>query len=51
MEQSFDGISQMSMYSLTISKKANPEPAKLVVVGRRLATVEVPFALRNVPLP
>lgn len=51
MEQSFDGMTQTSLYSLTISKKANPEPAKLAVIGRRLATVEVPFALKNVPLP
>ena len=51
MEQSFDGMTQTSLYSLTISKKANPEPARLAVVGRRLATVEVPFALKNVPLP
>jgi hypothetical protein len=51
MEQSFDGITQTSLYSFTISRKANPEPAQFVVVGRRVATVEIPFALKNVPLP
>jgi hypothetical protein len=51
MEQSFDGITQTTVYSFTFGKKANPQPAKFVVIGRRLATVEVPFALKNVPLP
>jgi hypothetical protein len=51
MEQSFDGITQTSLYSFAISKKASPAPASFAVVGRRLATVEVPFALKNVLLP
>ncbi len=51
MEQSFDGVTQTSVYTVVIPKKGIGEPAKLAVVGRRQATVEVPFALKNVPLP
>ena len=52
MEQSFDGITQTSLYTFVVpAKNTGLERAKLAVVGRRIATVEVPFSLKDVPLP
>ena len=51
MEQSFDGMTQTSLYSVAFPRKGSGEPAKLAVVGRRMATVDVPFSLKDVPMP
>jgi hypothetical protein len=43
-----------SVYQLTAtfkSTEAGHEPARLVLTGTRPATVEIPFALKDVPLP
>jgi hypothetical protein len=45
-----DGFRQTSEVEYTFSK-AKPAPDRLIVIGDRPATVEIPFKLRNVPLP
>jgi len=52
-EQTFDGVNQISEYLVNVPTKGQTEPApmKLVLNGRRSVCVDVPFALKNVPLP
>ncbi len=40
-------------YTMTVNTKAkgNSQPTKLVLKGRRTVDVEIPFTLKNVPLP
>ncbi len=45
-----DGMITMQTYTMTF-RPGQGTPAKLVVLGPKLVTVEVPFALENVPLP
>lgn len=45
-----DGLVTLHTYALTFTA-GQGVPAKLVVVGSKLVTVEVPFVMENVPLP
>jgi len=54
----YNEISQHNSISFTyaatlhfLPRKAAAEPARLVLFGRRIVVVEVPFTLRDVPLP
>lgn len=53
VEQSFNGTIQSSEYLVILpeNKGKGSEDAKLVLVGRKSVFVEVPFSLKNVPLP
>jgi hypothetical protein len=47
---SFDGVTMQQTFTLQFAK-GDAAPAKLVLVGPRPMTVEVPFVMDNVPLP
>lgn len=49
-EISDDGMTAVYTYALTF-RPGQGVPAKIVVVGPKSVTVEVPFAMENVPLP
>jgi hypothetical protein len=47
-----DGLRKITTYTLACPHdKDKGKPAKVVYLGRKLVTVEVPFALEDVPLP
>lgn len=49
-DMSDDGMVTIQTYTMTY-RAGQGLPAKLVVVGPKLVTVEVPFVMENVPLP
>jgi hypothetical protein len=46
-----DGMTMTQQFQLTCRPDRGGPPARLVVVGPRTVTVEVPFRMENVPLP
>ena len=40
-----------TQYVLTYQAEKGQEPAKLIFSGRKVLNVEIPFALKDVPLP
>ena len=46
-----DGMTMTQQFQLTCRPDRGGAPVKLVVIGPRSVTVEVPFRLENVPLP
>jgi len=52
LDSGTDGIRTTKLFNLTFPPQKNlGEPAKLIFTGRRLAVVEVPFVLKDIPLP
>jgi hypothetical protein len=51
LEQSFNGEVQITEYLAVVPTDKSEEPVKLVVSGRKSEFIEVPFVLKNVPLP
>jgi hypothetical protein len=53
VDTSSDGANQMWEYVVIVPAKgkAGPEPVKIVLSGQRNVSVNVPFVLKNVPLP
>ncbi len=51
-EQSFNGTTQSSQYVAVVPAQGKEgELVKLVLMGRQTVSIEVPFILKNVPLP